>query len=136
MAGARPSPRILMREQVADLKDLGLSYSEIGRWFGITKQRVAQLLGTSPKEHFKPVPKLPESKKMLTTVNVASLLGIHPNTVRRWSDRGILKSYRICDRGDRRFVQEDIKLLVKHIAKLKRNRTDKTTFNNIDDVSS
>ena len=45
---------------------------------------------------------------MLTVKDVASLLNIHVNTARRWSDQGILKSYRITRRGDRRFRQEDI----------------------------
>ncbi len=45
---------------------------------------------------------------MLTTSEVASLLHIHINTVRRWSDRGLIKAYRISPRGDRRFRQEDI----------------------------
>ncbi len=42
------------------------------------------------------------SKAMLTPRQVADLLGLHPNTVRRWSKKGILKSYRISPRGDRR----------------------------------
>ena len=45
---------------------------------------------------------------MLTVREVASLLHIHVNTVRRWSDQGIIKSYRITRRGDRRFKREDI----------------------------
>lgn len=45
---------------------------------------------------------------MLTVREVAELLHIHTNTVRRWSDRGIIKAYRIASRGDRRFKQEDI----------------------------
>jgi len=45
---------------------------------------------------------------MLTTSDVAHLLNIHINTVRRWSNQGILKTYRIGSRGDRRFRQEDI----------------------------
>ncbi len=49
-----------------------------------------------------------ELKPMLTVKDVASLLNIHVNTARRWSDQGILKSYRITRRGDRRFRQEDI----------------------------
>lgn len=47
-------------------------------------------------------------KPMLTVREVARLLNIHSNTVRRWSDRGILKAYRITRRGDRRFRREDI----------------------------
>ena len=45
---------------------------------------------------------------MLTVREVAQLLHIHTNTVRRWSDRGIIKAYRITSRGDRRFRREDI----------------------------
>ncbi len=45
---------------------------------------------------------------MLTTSDVAHLLNVHINTVRRWSNQGILKAYRIGSRGDRRFQQEDI----------------------------
>ncbi len=45
---------------------------------------------------------------MLTTSEVAHLLNVHINTVRRWSNQGILKAYRIGSRGDRRFRQEDV----------------------------
>lgn len=48
------------------------------------------------------------SKVMLTTTDVARLLGLHPNTVRRWNRKGMLKSYRINARGDRRFRCEDV----------------------------
>ena len=46
--------------------------------------------------------------KMLTVSDVARLLSVHINTVRRWSNQGILKAYRIGSRGDRRFQQGDI----------------------------
>ena len=45
---------------------------------------------------------------MLTTSEVARILSVHINTVRRWSNQGVLKSYRIGSRGDRRFMKEDI----------------------------
>jgi len=45
---------------------------------------------------------------MLTTSEVAKILSVHINTVRRWSNQGVLKSYRIGSRGDRRFRREDI----------------------------
>jgi len=45
---------------------------------------------------------------MLTVREVAQLLHIHNNTVRRWSDRNIIRAYRITPRGDRRFKREDI----------------------------
>lgn len=45
---------------------------------------------------------------MLSVREVARLLHIHGNTVRRWADRGIIKAYRITSRGDRRFRRQDI----------------------------
>jgi excisionase family DNA binding protein len=49
-----------------------------------------------------------ENSRMLTISEVAKLLNLHINTVRRWSDHGILKPYRIGPRGDRRFMRDDI----------------------------
>lgn len=46
--------------------------------------------------------------RMLTTSGVARMLHLHVNTVRRWSNQGLLRSYRIGPRGDRRFVRQDI----------------------------
>jgi len=47
-------------------------------------------------------------KTMLTTSEVGQLLRIHVNTVRRWSNSGLLRAYRVFPRGDRRFRREDI----------------------------
>jgi excisionase family DNA binding protein len=47
-------------------------------------------------------------RPMLTVREVAEMLHIHANTVRRWSDRGALRAYRIARRGDRRFRREDV----------------------------
>ena len=47
-------------------------------------------------------------EQMLTVEEVARLLHIHVNTVRRWSNKGIIKSYRINYRGDRRYSRRDI----------------------------
>jgi excisionase family DNA binding protein len=49
-----------------------------------------------------------QSKTILTASELAHILNVHINTVRRWSNRGILKVYRIGPRGDRRFSKEDI----------------------------
>ena len=47
-------------------------------------------------------------KPMLTITDVAYMINVHTNTVRRWSDQGIFRTYRIGPRGDRRFRIEDI----------------------------
>ncbi len=49
-----------------------------------------------------------ETNSLLTTSDVASLLHAHINTVRKWSNRGILPSFRIGPRGDRRFWKKDL----------------------------
>ena len=59
-----------------------------------------------------------EIKPMLTANEVARLLNVHMNTVRRWSNQGNLTAYRIGSRGDRRFVQEDVYLLLSERSKL------------------
>ena len=45
---------------------------------------------------------------LMTVREVSELLGVHINTVRRWSNDGRLRSYRISQRGDFRFRKEDI----------------------------
>ena len=52
------------------------------------------------------------SNGLLTARQVARLLNLHVNTVRRWNDRGILKAYRIGPRGDRRFNKADIEMFL------------------------
>jgi len=49
---------------------------------------------------------------MLTTSDVAHLLNVHINTVRRWSNQGVIKAYRIGSRGDRRFRQQDVSVFL------------------------
>ena len=45
---------------------------------------------------------------MLTVREVAQLLHVHPNTLRRWSNNGRIRAYRITPRGDRRYKREEI----------------------------
>lgn len=45
---------------------------------------------------------------MLTASEVAKLLHLHVNTVKRLGDRGELPFYRVSKRGDRRFRVEDV----------------------------
>ena len=46
--------------------------------------------------------------QMLSVREVAKLLHVHTNTLRRWSDQGLIRAYRINARGDRRYAREDI----------------------------
>ena len=49
-----------------------------------------------------------DERRLLTLREVARLLRVAPNSVRRWADSGLIKSCRIGVRGDRRFMAEDI----------------------------
>ena len=53
-----------------------------------------------------------QPKQMLTVGEVARLLGVHPNTVRRWSRMGILRHRRVGS-GYRRFLMEDVERLLR-----------------------
>jgi len=52
--------------------------------------------------------------EMLTTAEVARLLHVHPNTVRQWSNKGMIRAYRLGTRGDRRFDRKDIERFIGH----------------------
>jgi excisionase family DNA binding protein len=49
-----------------------------------------------------------ETDTLITVGEAANLLHVHTNTVRNWSNLGVLKSFRIGPRGDRRFRKKDI----------------------------
>jgi diguanylate cyclase (GGDEF)-like protein/excisionase family DNA binding protein len=48
----------------------------------------------------------------LSVATAARVLGVHPNTIRAWSDLGRLRYYRINDRGDRRYRMSDLQRLL------------------------
>jgi excisionase family DNA binding protein len=48
------------------------------------------------------------TSRMLTVSEVASMLHVHTNTLRQWTNKGFIKNYRINTRGDRRFKHEDV----------------------------
>ncbi len=46
--------------------------------------------------------------RMLTVRQVADFLQVSICSVRRWSDKGTLRFYRVGSRGDRRYQREDV----------------------------
>ena len=46
--------------------------------------------------------------RMVPVREASQILHIHPNTLRKWSDQGLIPSYRIGQRRDRRFAVEDL----------------------------
>ena len=49
-----------------------------------------------------------DQPELITSGDVAKLLGVHINTVRRWEQQGILKSYRQNKLSYRWFKRKDI----------------------------
>lgn len=94
------------REQVMNWRKAGLTYAEIGRRLGVTKERIRQIITGQSSAKRKPARN--DADMLLTTGQAAWLLNMHVNTIRRWSNKGILRAYRVGPRGDRRIRQRDI----------------------------
>jgi excisionase family DNA binding protein len=91
-----------------------MNYSEIASILGIRSAAVRKLLTrkSSPGTEVGP----PPAMRLLTCSEIASILKIHPNTVRRWSDSGALPTFRLGNRNDRRFRLSDVNRLMSHRA--------------------
>jgi excisionase family DNA binding protein len=74
-----------------------------------------------PRGPTKAPPNTPEA--MLSPGQAAQVLGIHVNTIRRWSGEGVLKAYRVGSRGDRRFKRVDVETLLTEISPKDRGAT-------------
>ena len=53
-----------------------------------------------------------ELPELLTLKQTCELLQVHPNTLRQWDEKGILKAVRFGARKDRRYRKEDIEKLI------------------------
>ena len=65
-----------------------------------------------------------EPSPLIRVKDVARLLNVHVNTVRRWSNSHILNPYRINGRGDRRFRREDIAAFLANYDKFNETKGD------------
>jgi len=55
-----------------------------------------------------------ELPELLTLKEASEILKCHPNTLRQWDNKGILKAVRFGERQDRRYRKEDILKLIKN----------------------
>jgi diguanylate cyclase (GGDEF)-like protein/excisionase family DNA binding protein len=53
-----------------------------------------------------------DQEALISVAQAAALLGVHPNTLRAWTDAGRLTAYRINARGDRRYRRADVERLL------------------------
>lgn len=52
-------------------------------------------------------------EELLTIHEAAKILKVHPNTLRTWDNKGILKAIRIGEKKIRRYHLEEIKMFIK-----------------------
>ncbi len=102
------------RDRIIALHKRGLANTEIAQMVGVSRQRVWVVL--RPKENNKgysiSAAVSCASKKAQTSpmsiAGVAAILGVHPNTIRRWSDDGLIPCVRLGPRQDRRFEPQRV----------------------------
>jgi len=93
------------------LRNSGLSYAEIGRKLGLSRERVRQIM-TSKRTKTKRSSSLFPSD-LLSIGEAAKYLGVHTNTLRNWSNNKIVRTYHFGRRLDRRFKLQDLDDLIK-----------------------
>ncbi|MEK7547037.1 MAG: helix-turn-helix domain-containing protein [Patescibacteria group bacterium] len=57
--------------------------------------------------------KTKKKDKIITLREACEILNCHPNTLRKWDNKGFLKAIRFGTRGDRRYKRSDILKLIK-----------------------
>jgi len=62
----------------------------------------------------KQIDKLKNLPDILTLRQTREIMNVHPNTLRNWDNRGILRAIRYGTRRDRRYKKEDVLTLLKN----------------------
>jgi excisionase family DNA binding protein len=60
------------------------------------------------------MPRRKKNPELLTLKETCEILKVHPNTLRAWDKKGILKAIRFGVRGDRRYKINDIQKFINH----------------------
>lgn len=55
----------------------------------------------------------PKKGEIITLAEASEILGLHPNTLRKWDNSGYLKAIRLGTRKDRRYRKSDILKVLK-----------------------
>ena len=50
--------------------------------------------------------------KLLRISDAAEMLGVNPETLRRWDNSGVLKAVKLGTRGDRRYKRDDLEKII------------------------
>ena len=57
--------------------------------------------------------KPPKKDDIITLAEACNILNCHPNTLRKWDNKGYLRAIRFGTRGDRRYKKDDILRILK-----------------------
>jgi IS30 family transposase len=85
------------KDRIIALHKRGLANTEIAQIVGVSRQRVWEVL--HPKENNR----RHSISSLMSIAGIAAVIGVHPNTIRRWSDEGLIPCFRLGPRQDRRF---------------------------------
>jgi len=101
-------------ERLVTLRKEGLTYQEIGQILGLSRQRIAEILAPNRRINSLSINSRQSASPhvLLSSTDAAKLLGVHPNTIRRWSNAGIIHAYRFGKRLDRRYRKTDLEKLL------------------------
>ena len=106
------------RDRIIELHERGLPNAEIGRTLGVSRQRVWEVLHRKQRERIHDISAVLSTLKKapmapMTISSVATLLGVHPNTIRRWSNNGLMQCFRLGPRNDRRFELQHVMEMIR-----------------------
>jgi DNA-binding transcriptional MerR regulator len=57
--------------------------------------------------------RIDEGFRLLTLREASAILAVHENTLRRWSDAGLIQYFRVGPRNDRRYLDYEVRRFVK-----------------------
>ena len=78
-----------------------------GRWLAGDRKATVEPMNVPARK-----PQAPDIGSLVTTAEVAAMLHVHANTVKRLGDRGDLPFFRVCSRGDRRYRMVDVEAML------------------------
>lgn len=95
-SGGEPGPKRLYNSrdaEVTSLRKAGFTYAEISRKMGLSRERIRHIMAAQTKARKNSARDNPNA--LLTTSEATKLLNIRANTIRHWSNKGMLETYPI-----------------------------------------
>lgn len=113
MASNKQEPTITKKDFLAYLKVQRSGVTNmfdtatVSRLSGLPKNKILDIM-----KHYSEYNERWSPDKLLKLTEVSKMLNVHPNTLRQWDAKGILKATRFGQRQDRRYHRKDIEKLI------------------------